>query len=85
MAKVKISFMGDFADIGCPNMELDAKDFYDLVIKVAEACPDLRKFLLDGTELKTDYLAFCHGKVISDPTTTFKDGDVVTFYPPVTL
>jgi molybdopterin converting factor small subunit len=77
--------MGDFADLGCSSLKLDVADFYDLVTKVCAHCPPLRKFLLNGTEVRTDFLAFCRGKVVSDPEATFQDGDVITLYPPVTL
>jgi len=85
VALVKVHFMGGFAELGCGDLELEASDYTDLVLKVAHNCPGLSKFLLDGPEhIKSDFLAFCRGRVISDPCFVFKDGDEVAFYPPVT-
>jgi len=43
------------------------------------------KYLLDEPEgIKSDFLAFCRGRVISDLSFVFEDGDEIAFYPPVT-
>ncbi|HOA64600.1 MAG TPA: MoaD/ThiS family protein [Coprothermobacter proteolyticus] len=85
MALVKVHFMGGFAELGCGDLELEVSNYADLVLKVARNCPILSKYLLNEPEgIKSDFLAFCRGRVISDLSFVFEDGDEIAFYPPVT-
>jgi len=64
MALVKVHFMGGFAELGCGDLELEASNYADLVLKVARNCPILSKYLLDEPEgIKSDFLAFCRGRL----------------------
>ncbi|NPV88970.1 MoaD/ThiS family protein [Coprothermobacteraceae bacterium] len=85
MARVRVLLMGGFAELAEAESVFEANSYCELVLRITDKWPQLKAFFLQEGHVKPELLCFLRGRPLFDPNQELRDGDEVSFYPPVTL